>query len=243
MTDDAPVAELMFAGPGLVPFGLDLVVKFGGSLLADLPAARAMADGLVTAAANGCRLAVIPGGGPTDNLIEAMAREAGLPDQVINPACMRAMDQTGILLAGLAGELTGVETLAEVRTALAAERVPVLLPSRLILALDVFTRQSVITSDTLGAYLAFLLGAKRYVVLTDVDGVHHGFNATSRGELITDCTTSGLIGMGATSVDKCLAPLLDAVRMPAWVLNGRHPDRLVELAAGGRPVGTRITIA
>jgi aspartokinase-like uncharacterized kinase len=232
----------MFAGPGLVDFGIDLTVKFGGSLLTEVAPARVLAAALV-AASRRRRLAVIPGGGPTDLLIEAIATEAGLPDEVINPACMRAMDQTGILLAGLAPEMIPVDTLAGLRAALARDLVPVLLPSSLILSLDVFTRESVITSDTLAAYLAFLLGSTEYLVLTDVDGVYRDFGADGHGELLAECTTSELIALGATSVDRCLAPLLDAVEMPAWILNGNHPERLAELAAGGRPIGTRITVS
>jgi len=235
------VADRMFDGPGLVHFGLDIAVKFGGSLMADVALARTIAAELV-AASRHRRLTVIPGGGPTDKLIEATAKEAGLPDEVINPACMRAMDQTGILLAGLAAELTPVESLAGVRAALANGQVPVLLPSSLILSLDVFTRESVITSDTLGAYIAFLLGVREYIVLTNVDGVFRDYSTSGEGELVTECTATELAKLGATSVDQCLAPLLSAVGMPAWVLNGTHPQRISEVAIGGTPTGTRITV-
>jgi hypothetical protein len=238
----APVAARLYAGPGLVPFGLDMVVKFGGSLLADVGLARRVVAELVSAH-TGQRLAVIPGGGPTDNLLERIAREAGLTDPVINPACMRAMDQTGIVLAGLAPGMATAETLAEVRSVLRRDLVPVLLPSSLILALDVFTRESVITSDTLGAYLAFLLGAPQYVILTDVDGVFRSFQDGQGDGLVSACTPAELTQLGQTSVDACLAPFLDAVGMTTWVLNGSHPQRLSQLASGETPVGTRIAPA
>lgn len=245
------VAGQMFAGPALVPFGVHTVVKFGGSLLADTEHAGRVGAQLV-AVHQRCPLTVFPGGGPTDKLIESMARRSGLADVQINPACMRALDQTGILLAALAGGMEPVDTLAGVRAALRRGAVPVLLPSAMILTLDVFTRQDVVTSDTLGAYFAFLLGAARYVVLTDVDGVYRDFNPTGAagpagsngsggsGGLLAECTAAELEALGATSVDRCLAPFLRATGLPAWVLNGRFPERLGQLVDGGTPVGTAI---
>jgi 5-(aminomethyl)-3-furanmethanol phosphate kinase len=236
---ETSVAAQMFAGPALVPFGVHTVVKFGGSLLADVGHAARVGAQLV-AVHRRCPLAVFPGGGPTDKLIESMARQSGLVDLQINPACMRALDQTGILLAALTPGAVAVDNLAGVRVALRDGNLPVLLPSALILSLDVFTRHDVITSDTLGAYFAFLLGAARYVVLTDVDGVYRGFEPGRAQELLAECTAEELAELGATSVDRCLAPFLRATRLPAWVLNGRYPERLGELVDGGTPVGTAI---
>ncbi len=239
-SDSRPsVAAELYAGPGLIPFGVGLVVKFGGSLMGDVDVAARLAREFV-ALHPVCPLVIVPGGGPTDKLIESIAARAGLRDEVINPACMRAMDQTGILLASLAPGLLAVENLAAVRRCLAAGTVPVLLPGALILSLDVFTRQSVITSDTLGAYFAFLLGAPAYVVLTDVDGVYERFDKQHPEGLLAACTTAELERLGATSVDRCFAPFLQATRMPAWVLNGRFPERLGELVRGGTPRGTRV---
>jgi 5-(aminomethyl)-3-furanmethanol phosphate kinase len=234
------LASELYAGPGLRSFGVGTVVKFGGSLLADLGAARRIAE-VLGGQSHGERLLVFPGGGPTDKLIESMARELGFGGPTINPACMRALDQTGILLAAMHPRLTAVTSLAQAREVLAGAHVPVLLPSELILSLDVFTREDVITSDSLGAYFAFVVGARRYVVLTDVDGVYESVSGPEEDRrLIETVTTGELMAMGATSVDRCLAPLLGTVRMPAWVLNGFAADRLAALLAGQRPIGTRI---
>jgi 5-(aminomethyl)-3-furanmethanol phosphate kinase len=229
-----PLAEELYAGPGLVPFGVGTVVKFGGSLLFDVAVAQQVASVLAAAPEP---VLVFPGGGPTDKTIEALARTIGFDGVTINPACMRALDQTGILLAAMEERLAAVEDLAAARAVLARGDVPVLLPSRLILTLDVFTRADVITSDSLGAYFAFLVGARRYVVLTDVDGV---YESVSQPSVIRSVTVDDLIARGATSVDECLAPFLRTVRLPTWVLNGHHPDRLAELLGGGEPLGTRI---
>jgi aspartokinase-like uncharacterized kinase len=240
MTPSGTLASELYAGPGLRPFGVSTVVKFGGSLLADLDAAGRIAE-VLGDQSNGGRLLVFPGGGPTDKLIESMARQLGFGGSTINPACMRALDQTGILLAAMHPRLAAVASLAEAREVLARAHVPVLLPSQLILSLDVFTREDVITSDSLGAYFAFVMGAQRYVVLTDVDGVYESVSGPAEDRrLIETVTTDELIAMGATSVDRCLAPFLRTVRLPTWVLNGFAADRLAALLAGQQPLGTRI---
>jgi len=242
VTGQAPLAAELYAGPGLRPFGVRTVVKFGGSMLADVAAAARVAAVLADPP-DGEGLLVFPGGGPTDKVIEAIARQVGFDGPTINPACMRALDQTGILLAAMEERLTAVDNLADARDVLARAHVPVLLPSKLILSLDVFTREDVITSDSLAAYFAFVVGAERFVVLTDVDGVYESIDGPAdERRLIESVSADELMAKGATSVDRCLAPFLRATRMPAWVLNGFSPERLAGLLRGEEPLGTRITV-
>lgn len=243
MSARGPLAAELYAGPGLRPFGVRTVVKFGGSLLADVGAAARVAE-VLAGAPEDERLLVFPGGGPMDKAIEAIARQVGFDGPTINPACMRALDQTGILLAAMSPRLAAVDNLADARDVLARGEVPVLLPSKLILSLDVFTREDVITSDSLGAYFAFVVGAERFVVLTDVDGVYESIEGPAdERRLIESVSATDLAERGATSVDRCLAPFLVATRMPAWVLNGNAPERLAALLRGDEPLGTRITVA
>src|SRR6266542_1812296 len=213
------VADGIYAGPGFVPFGLQAVVKFGGSLMRDVGlAARTGAE--LAALAREAPLLVFPGGGPSDKLVEELARQARLETDIVNPANMRALDQTGILLAAMT---RGAEAVAD----LAAARA-------------VFTRKDVITSDTIGAYFAFLVGAPLYVVLTDVDGVYRGRGDGDPGTLVREISAGELAGLGATSVDRCFGSLLEACGLRAWVLNGAHPARVREVLRGGRPPGTEI---
>lgn len=235
------LATRIFDGPGFEPFGVDAVVKFGGSLLGDLDEARALASTLAGCAQRH-RLAVFPGGGPADKLLEGMAREVGIPSDVLNPAYMRALDQTGLFLSALEPSLEAVGDLRALRGALRPATVPVLLPSALVLALDVFIRHDLITSDTLGSYFAFLLGAPTYVVLTDVDGVYRPDATAREGDegLVRRCTPAELTALGATSVDACLGPFAEATGLRVWVLNGRRPERLADALDGAQPLGTLV---
>src|SRR6266542_2029831 len=109
------VADGIYAGPGFVPFGLQAVVKFGGSLMRDVGlAARTGAE--LAALAREAPLLVFPGGGPSDKLVEELARQARLETDIVNPANMRALDQTGILLAAMT---RGAEAVADLAAATA----------------------------------------------------------------------------------------------------------------------------
>jgi aspartokinase-like uncharacterized kinase len=234
------VATNIFAGPGFDSLEIDAAIKFGGSLLFDTTMARELAIGLCGAARRH-RLVLIPGGGPTDKLIEKIAREIGLATEQINPACMRAMDQTGILLSNLAPCFRQVETVRAVREALREERLPILLPSKMVLDLDLFIRHDLITSDTIGAFLAFLMGARRYIVLTDVDGVYHRLvDGRPDGEPIDDIGATELSQLGHTSVDACLGPFLSAVGLQAHVVNGKRIADVLRVISGEGGIGTAI---
>lgn len=240
MTMDEALADRIFAGPAFQSFDLDILFKLGGSLLKDVELAEQIAA-VLAAVREEKRIAVFPGGGPTDKVIEAIAEQVNIASEVINPACMRALDQTGIIFAALHPDITAVQDLHSFRGVLAKGHLPVLLPSSLILSLDVFTRNNILTSDTLGAYFAFLLGARQYVVLTDVDGIYEDFRGGApHGSLLERISAAELEPKGHTCVDRCFAPFLKATGSSAWILNGRYPERITALSQGKLPVGTEV---
>jgi aspartokinase-like uncharacterized kinase len=235
------LAARIFAGPAFQSFNLDILFKLGGSLLKDIELAERIAAVLANVRKEK-RIAVFPGGGPTDKVIEAIAEQANIASEVINPACMRALDQTGIIFAALHPDITATQDLHSFRQILAEGRLPVLLPSSLILSLDVFTRNNVLTSDTLGAYFSFLLGAHQFVVLTDTDGIYENFEGgVPHGPLLQRISATELEPKGHTCVDRCFAPFLKAVGLSAWILNGRHPERITALVQGRHLIGTEVT--
>lgn len=227
------VSDRIFAGPGFVSFGVQQVVKFGGSLLQDLEETKARIAEIERLDLDG--VVVFPGGGPTDNVIHGIAETTGLTDPQINRACLKAVDQTGLLLCGLSARFRPAETLGQVRSILDEGLIPVLIPSQLIFAIDAFTLHSVITSDTLGAFFAHLLGASTYVVATNVDGILNRHGDGSLGETIQSIDASSLIDHGEkTSIDECLPPFALAVGLNVAVVNG-HVDGEILRALTGRP--------
>lgn len=215
---------------GFVDPGLGCVVKIGGSLTRDLGEAGRLVAALAALAEAGYRLLVVPGGGRPDKAIEAIDRERSLAPGTAHRACALAQDQTGLILADPA-IAPGTEACATVGRCLAAlgeRRLPILLPSRLIFTAEPVEPSWDVTSDAIGAWVAWLLGAERYLVLTDVDGVHAAGHIGEPEHLLPEIAASDLAAMGHTSVDACAAAFIAARGIEAAVLNGRHPERVVD---------------
>jgi aspartokinase-like uncharacterized kinase len=192
--------------------------------------------------AMGYRVMVIPGGGPTDNTIECMDRVYHFHPDTHHRACARAQDQTGLMICdpSVSGTLSACESLEEARRSLDAGDVAVLLPSRLIFALDPFERTWEITSDAMAAYFAWLVRCNRLLILTDVDGIYRDGAIGDPTKLVRRMTASELIPMGQTAVDSCTGPFIGAHGITAWVLNGAYPERVLSALRGEDVLGTRI---
>jgi 5-(aminomethyl)-3-furanmethanol phosphate kinase len=227
---------------GFTDYNVDCVIKFGGSLLFDEKQCRAAINGLTDANSSGYRLLIMPGGGPTDKTIESLDRRHPFHRNTHHRACARAQDQTGLMISDpcFSSSLQPAETLEEVRCIIDSGRVAVLLPSRLIAMLDPFERTWDITSDAMAVWLAWLVSARRAVILTDVDGIFTPGHINEEGYLIPSITASNLADLGHTSVDACTAPFLCERYVDSWVLNGRYSERLLAILAGEQAIGTHI---
>lgn len=227
---------------GLEPYRIDAVVKFGGSLLAREDVGRSAIAGIEEAARAGFRLLVIPGGGPTDNAIEAIDHQVPLAPDTHHRACARAQDQTGLMICdpAFSSSLQACETLEEARHALKSSKTPVLLPSRVIFTVDPFERSWDLTSDGMALWFAWLVEAPRAAILTDVDGIYPA-GADFKEEMpLASIRASELLEWGATAVDLCTPHLALRRHIETWVLHGGHSGRLLQALQGEDPIGTRI---
>jgi len=215
---------------------IDLVCKIGGSLgrseilsplLRTLEALRAEH-----------RLLVVPGGGSFADLVRTEAAVFHLGETAAHWMAILAMDQYGYLLADLGQATRTVRTPTEIEDALGDGAVPILLPSTFLLGADPLPHSWEVTSDAIAAHLAVSFGAELLVLLKDVDGV---LTADPRKDpdavLIPRLSLSRLAGYAC--VDAAFAR--EAARLRCcWILNGRHPERLVTLLRSGETVGTEV---
>lgn len=227
---------------GFIDYQIDAVIKFGGSLLNSVETCRRAVASIVSLSRQGKRVVVLPGGGPTDNTIEALDREVHFHSDTHHYACALAQDQTGLMIAdpSFSDLLAPVRTLSDARQCLANGKIPVLLPSQIIFAIDPFERTWSITSDSMAAWFAWLLHCPCVVILTDVDGLYPPEDIGKPDRLIREIDASDLIRMGHNAVDACFAAFVHTRRIDGWILNGAHPERIVELLAGSKPLGTFI---
>lgn len=141
------------------------VFKLGGSLAAS----PVLAQWATLLAGEGAgRVVVVPGGGPFAAAVRRMQRRWNVADAVAHPMALAAMEQLGWLLTGLAAGLRVVDDCDAARRALAEGRVPVWVPARSLAHDPTIPAGWEVTSDSLAAWLAGRLGARRLVLVKSV---------------------------------------------------------------------------
>ena len=228
---------------GFPGYGISAVVKMGGSLMRDPAVCREAIAGIERAARDGHRLLIVPGGGVPDKAIEAIDATRPLSPFTAHHACALAQDQTGYMLADPAFStlLTACDTLGTCRTTLKEGRIPVLLPSRILFAMDPVEWSWDITSDAIAAWIAWVTGTPRLAILTDVDGVYRGAATSDPAARIDRISASDLATLGHTSIDACASAFMAAKGLSGIVMNGAAPDRLQDWLDGREVLATRIT--
>jgi len=205
----------------------DAVLKVGGSL-GRRPAALRRLMRVLAGVARTRVLVVVPGGGEFADQVRRADRRLTLGDTAAHWMAILAMDQYAYILAHLAGRAAVVRGRREVR----AGRLNVLAPSTWLLREDPLPRSWEVTSDSIGAWVAGAMRARRFVLVKDVDG----FLAPGRpARLVPRVGRRRLRGV----VDPRLARTLPA-RVSCWIVSGRHPARLVRLLETGTTYGTEV---
>jgi aspartokinase-like uncharacterized kinase len=177
-------------------------------------------------------MVVVPGGGP---FADGVRRACSLHDPGASAAhwmAILAMDQHAHLLAGLlptARLTTGPDEIAEV---LAEGLLPVLSPFRWLRAVDPLPHGWHVTSDSIAAWVAARLSARRLVLFKSLDDV-----PGEGGDILAEVTlgSPALAGIVDEYFERAVEPDLEC-----WILGGRHPHRLSELLRDGRARGTRL---
>jgi dihydroneopterin aldolase len=141
-----------------------LVIKVGGSLSA-IDSALRRTGSAIAVAAHQQRIVVIPGGGPFADQVRAFSTHHPLSHTAAHWMAILGMDQFAFALAEQIPRARVVEDQRGIQQAWREERIPVLAPSRWLRAADELPHQWEVTSDSLAAYLAMLLGAERLVLI------------------------------------------------------------------------------
>lgn len=148
----------------------DTVVKVGGALLDRPDAADGVVRALVSAAARGARILVVPGGGPFADTVRAVDARVRIEPAVAHWMAVLAMEQYALLLASRARGCRLVRNAEESAAALAAFQLPVLAPYRWLRESDPLPHSWDVTSDSVAAWLAGELGADRLILVKPVAG-------------------------------------------------------------------------
>ncbi|MEQ1067609.1 hypothetical protein ABLB96_11400 [Acinetobacter sp. XH1741] len=230
---------------GYLDLNIDLVIKFGGSLLKDPEEAGALLEIINEASQNGARLLVVPGGGPPDKSIEEIYAKRKFTMPTAHEACALAQDQIGLILSDpyySKASLT-CRNFKDIRIALDNLKTPILLPSQLIMSLDPVEYSWDITSDAIAGWIAWQVGAPKLIVLTDVDGI---YDLDICGNLlkqkpIESASAADIVKIGHTSIDVCLAKwIAHGFINECLIINGKYSERLQDTLLNKNTLSTRV---
>jgi aspartokinase-like uncharacterized kinase len=197
------------------------VVKLGGSLAAG----SLLAEWLDVLAAGGGRVVVVPGGGPFADAVREAQQRWNFDDVAAHRMALLAMEQYGLMLAGLRPGLHPADSNARILKLLDDGVTPVWMPSGMVLGHTNIPESWDVTSDSLAAWLAGELAADCLVLVKSV--------AVEEGRKVDDLAHLGI-------VDPALPEFLARSRSECRCIDaGCYRDMAAALASG-TPPGARI---
>lgn len=130
------------------------VIKLGGAAL-----------GLPVGIPTDGQTLIIPGGGPFADTVRAVDAEHGIGDDAAHWAAILAMDQYALALAALIPGATIVHGPNESMSG----ALPILAPYQWLRATDPLPHSWDVTSDSIAAWVAHAVGARRLLLVKPVD--------------------------------------------------------------------------
>jgi aspartokinase-like uncharacterized kinase len=220
------------------------VVKLGGShaFAETLPAWLASIE------AGAGKTVLVAGGGPFADVVRATQPRMGFDDGAADAMALLAMEQYAIAIAGMGRLFTVAESRSGIRVALRAGQVPIWAPSRMVrnarrlgASSATFIPASIpaswdVTSDSLAAWLAGRLRARRLLMVKRLDVEKDGI--AGNGLPDQPVTARGLAQAGI--VDRAFPEFLAASGVASFLLGPGDGEGLAEALRDdtviGRPV-------
>jgi aspartokinase-like uncharacterized kinase len=207
----------MFRSQSLTP---EWVIKVGGSLAARPTQLRCLMATLAGASRRHALL-VVPGGGGFADEVRRADRAFQLGESAAHWMAILAMDQYGYLLADLVPGAVIVRS----RRELVPHRLNVLAPSKWLRRADPLPHSWDVTSDSIAAWVARTLRARRLLLVKHEDG----FIAPDRGPGKVPARVRRIVLDTFTGVvDPYFARALDP-GISCWLVRGHRPRRIARL--------------
>ena len=221
---------------------MEAVLKVGGSL-ADNPASLTRLGQELSVLAKAHRIMIVPGGGEFADTVRKFDKTYKLSNVVAHKLAILAMDQYGLFLSDIAPNSYSSYSLEEISNS-ANGTLPIFLPSKLMFREDPLEHSWDVTSDTIAAYIAGLLHAKKLILVTDVDGIFsEDPEKNVDAKLVEELSAEELQGWNRrTSVDKTLPQILLQANLDCYVVNGGYPERIKLILENKKTVCTHVTV-
>ncbi len=205
-----------------------VVLKLGGSLInTTMELLNALNEYAVE---HEIILLIIPGGGPYADTVRA--HSGRLSEDTAHWMSIMAMDQYGLHIT----DRTKISTVEEI--SIIGECEPcavVLLPYKFMRSTDPLPHTWKVTSDSIAAHIAAVVGARQFIKATDVDGM------MIKGVLVEQIGAGELEQINeVTCIDRALPGILMKEKINCIVVNGRYPERIIDLLDGRAAVCTLV---
>ncbi|HYD34233.1 MAG TPA: uridylate kinase [Methylophilaceae bacterium] len=181
------------------------IIKLGGSLLGSAE----LTFWLERIARHGDgKVVIVPGGGIFADAVREAQKKTGMDDRVAHQLAVMAMDQYGVLLAGLHNALVIARSELEIAERSWQHRAIVWLPSQMVCAEESIPASWEITSDSLAAWLANKLNAEHLLLVKSLE-------QTSREVALGDLVAQDV-------VDSRLGDYISRASFKSWVIGKQH---------------------
>jgi aspartokinase-like uncharacterized kinase len=218
----------------------DVLIKVGGSILDNIPDTLALAEALV-ARSTGPRIVVLPGGGRVAKRIKSNQREREADFLCCWRATTLALDVNAGVLASHSPRFAVCISIGQIKDAQDGGFIPIFAPAQALFSSLWFTPNWIATTDTMGLYFAHVMGAARYVVVTDVDGVcEKAPGSDSHVVPLPRIRVSDLERLPSSKLDAAFPAFFRKYPVDTVVINGKHPSRVSAAILGRRTFGTEI---
>jgi 5-(aminomethyl)-3-furanmethanol phosphate kinase len=218
------------------------LVKIGGSL-AFQPENLKLLCSKLSKAAERHKIVVVPGGGEFADVVREVDKRFNLSAETSHKMAILGMDQFGFLLSDLISNACVVNQLENLQKILNLNKLPIFLPSNLMLQDDPLENSWDVTSDSISVYVACQLNIGKVVLVTDVDGFY-----TCDPKKFSDAKLIGKISAKKlekihyrSCVDKFLPKLLLQSRIECIIVNGLFPARIEAVLDGENVISTLIS--
>ena len=220
----------------------DVFVKIGGSIL-DKDALTAELMSHISTLAGERRILILPGGGQAVKRIKANQRRHGVDFyQCWIPAVLN-LDVNAGILASYSTAFRVVSSAEEIATCFAEGKVAVLAAAGVVFNSLHLTPDFQATTDSMGLYFARAFGARRYVIVSDVDGIYENRPTGSSSEpAIPRLTIEELERLPSSKLDPSFPDYFRRFAVPTVVVNGKHPSRVGAAIRGDSTTGTEIKL-
>jgi dihydroneopterin aldolase len=200
------------------------IVKLGGSYAFS----PQLEDWLDTVEACAGHVVLVPGGGPFADAVLDAQQHMGFDDESAHRMALLAMEQYGCALASRRRGLTDAASPVAIRRTLRQGKVPVWWPSRMVLEAIDIPKSWDVTADSLAAWLAGIVGAKRVLLVKNIE-------LPNRALRIDELVARGIVDplfaryVSAAGAEAAIAGPADHAAAAAAIRSGALPGAPIDL--------------